>query len=38
MGIGYAKTSSRVKNDINAVQTKLEDIIQYLRAYDCGAD
>ena len=38
MGIGYAKTSSRVKNDINAAQTKLEDIIQYLRAYDYGAD
>jgi len=36
MGIGYAKTSSRVKNDINAAQTKLEDIIQYLRAYDPG--
>jgi archaellum component FlaC len=38
MGIGYAKTSSRVKNDINAAQTKLEDIIQYLRAYDPGVN
>ncbi len=38
MGIGYAKTSSRVKNDISAAQTKLEDIIQYLRAYDPGVN
>jgi hypothetical protein len=38
MGIGYAKTSSRVKSDISAAQTKLEDIIQYLRAYDPGVN
>lgn len=34
MGIGYAKTSSRVKGDIAAAQKKLDDIIKYLRAYN----
>jgi hypothetical protein len=36
MGIGYAKTSSRVKGDILAAQKKLDDIIKYLRAYNNG--
>ena len=33
MGIGYVKTSSRVKGDIMVAQKKLDDIITYLRAY-----
>lgn len=37
MGIGYAKTSSRIKADIVAAQKKLDDIITYLRAYNNGA-
>jgi hypothetical protein len=37
MGIGYAKTSSRVKSDVSAVQKKLDDIITYLQAYHKGA-
>jgi len=34
MGIGYAKTSSRVKGDILSAQNKLDDIIKYLRSYN----
>ena len=36
MGIGYAKTSSRGKSDINAARQKLDDIMRYLSAYDYG--
>ncbi|RQW81510.1 MAG: hypothetical protein EHM79_19585 [Geobacter sp.] len=38
MGIGYAKTSSRIKNDINTAQKKLDDIVQYLKQGSSGAD
>jgi TolA-binding protein len=37
MGIGYAKTSSRVQGDFLAAQKKLDDIIKYLQAYNNGA-
>ena len=39
MGIGYSKTSSRVKNDISSAQKKLDDITEHLSAsYSPGVD
>ncbi|GEM_PF-3216300 len=38
MGIGYVKTSSRLKSDVSAAQGKLDDIIRYLRAYKHDTD